>query len=74
MKLEATLSGHLVPLLFSGPYDEAKAPLLAEGSSTVPGAKHVREGCVIRPVIERTDPEIGRVQLKIVSSGYLERA
>ena len=63
-----------MPLLFAGPYDESKVPLLAEGPSTVTGAKHVREGCVIRPVNERTDPEIGRVQLKIVSNGYLERA
>jgi RNA ligase (TIGR02306 family) len=73
-KVEAALAGHLVPLLFAGPYDEAKAPLLAEGPSTVPGANHVREGCVIRPVNERTAPEIWRVQLKIVSSAYLERA
>lgn len=34
----------------------------------------VREGCVVRPVVERSDPRIGRVQLKIVGNGYLERA
>jgi hypothetical protein len=34
----------------------------------------VREGCVVLPVRERRHPEIGRVQLKIVGNGYLERA
>lgn len=46
---------------------------LAEGPSTLfPG--HVREGCVIRALPEATDIEIGRVQLKKVGDGYLERA
>lgn len=44
----------------------------AEGQSTL--ADHVREGCVVKPLVERTHPEIGRVQLKIVGNGYLERA
>lgn len=45
----------------------------AEGASLVGGADHIREGIVIKPLMERTHPEIGRVQLKIVSNGYLER-
>lgn len=45
----------------------------AEGSSLIAGASHLREGIVIKPLIERTHPEIGRVQLKIVSNSYLER-
>lgn len=61
-----------VPLLHHGPYDPATVEAFAEGPSTIAG--HVREGCVIRPTVERTDPEIGRVQLKIVGNGYLERA
>ena len=73
-KLRAALAGHCVPLLFGGPYDEAAVQALAEGGSTVPGAKHLREGCVVKPVAERTDPEIGRVQLKMVSNAYLEKA
>lgn len=44
----------------------------AEGQSTL--ADHVREGCVVKPLVERTHEEIGRVQLKIVGNGYLERA
>jgi len=47
---------------------------LAEGPSLVPGADHVREGVVVRPLGERTHPAIGRVMLKIVGNGYLERA
>ena len=44
----------------------------AEGQSLI--AKHVREGCVIKPLKERTCLEIGRVQAKLVGNGYLERA
>lgn len=44
----------------------------AEGQSTL--AEHVREGCVVKPLVERTHPEIGRVQAKLVGNGYMERA
>ena len=36
-------------------------------------AKHLAEGIVITPENERTDPEIGYLQLKLVSNRYLER-
>lgn len=62
----------MVPLLYEGPYS-ADLCKLAEGKSMVAGADHGREGCVIRPVIERIGQEIGRVQLKIVSNEYLAR-
>jgi RNA ligase (TIGR02306 family) len=61
-----------VPLLHRGPWkDDLKA--LAEGNSLVPGANHVREGIVIRPVRERFDERIGRVILKLHGEGYLLR-
>lgn len=63
-----------VPVVYEGPFDEAKLKALAEGPSLVPGANHLREGIVVRPEAERTDPAVGRVQLKFVSNGYLERA
>lgn len=63
-----------VPELYRGPYDAQAVIALAEGYSTIPGADNVREGCVIKPLKERTDPTIGRVQLKIASNQYLERA
>jgi hypothetical protein len=32
-----------------------------------------REGCVVKPLTPRRDPECGRVILKLVSVDYLER-
>lgn len=63
-----------VPLLYEGPYDFEKMCELAEGQSTMHGADHVREGCVVRPRIERWHQAIGRVCLKVVGAGYLERS
>lgn len=61
-----------VPVLYSGPWgDELRA--LAEGPSTVPGANHVREGIVIRPIRERHHEGVGRVLLKLHGQGYLLR-
>lgn len=45
---------------------------LAEGATTL-GAEHVREGWVIKPAVERWDPRIGRVILKMHGEGYLTR-
>lgn len=63
-----------VPIVYIGEYDEAYVRSLADGDSFIKGAKNIREGVVVKPWIERTDPSIGRVQLKIVSDAYLERA
>ncbi|NOT56521.1 MAG: hypothetical protein HOP18_18130 [Deltaproteobacteria bacterium] len=64
-----------VPLIHEAfPFDLAKVLQEAEGPSLVPGANHVREGIVVKPLTERTHPEVGRVCLKIVGNGYLERA
>jgi RNA ligase (TIGR02306 family) len=63
-----------VPTLESNfPFDLQAVLAMAEGQSYIPGADHLREGIVVKPVKERTDPEIGRVCLKVVSNGYLER-
>lgn len=62
-----------VPLLYSGPFDIDKIKQLAEGDSSWPGAKHMREGIVILPDMERTDSALGRVQLKLVSNRYWEK-
>jgi RNA ligase (TIGR02306 family) len=64
----------MVPLLWVGPYSPERIEELAEGPSQVPGADHVREGCVVRPVRERWHEEAGRAVLKIVGNGYLEKA
>ena len=61
-----------VPIIYKGPW-KPELRSLAEGPSTVPGANHVREGIVIKPVIERWDERIGRVILKLHGEGYLTR-
>lgn len=62
-----------VPVLYRGPFDEAKILGLAEGKTTVGGVDHVREGVVVRPVKERWNDAIGRVILKVVGVGYSTR-
>jgi RNA ligase (TIGR02306 family) len=65
-----------VPVLaIDYPFDYAKIADMAEGPSVLAtsfGDSHVREGCVIKPMIEKTVPEIGRVVLKLVGNGYYE--
>lgn len=68
------------PLLAEMPYDFKKICDLAEGKTTIKfpadskDARHVREGCVIRPYEERYHPRLGRVCLKWVGAGYLEKS
>lgn len=61
-----------VPVLYSGPFEESKIKPLVEGQSQIPGAKHIREGVVVRPAKERHVRGLGRLQLKIVSNKFLE--
>lgn len=63
-----------VPLLGIVPFDFEQLKQMAEGQSLIPGADHIREGIVIRPMIERQCDAIGRVQLKMVSNAYLEKS
>ena len=63
----------VVPILYVGPFDEGVIRKLADGPSQVPGAQHIREGCVIRAVPGRHVTGLGRLQLKIVSNEFLER-
>lgn len=64
------------PTLYSGPYDEAKLLSLASGLETVSGAgRHLREGLVIRPIVDRYSSVLrGRTIAKLVSGDYLTRA
>lgn len=59
------------PILDVIPYklDEIKG--LASGRSTVVGADNIREGVVVKPVVERTHPKIGRVILKCIGAEYM---
>ncbi len=63
-----------VPLVYRGAFDKEKIFELAEGDSSYPGANHYKEGVVVKPIQERTDCKIGRVQLKIVGNRYLSKS
>ena len=60
-----------VPTLYRGPFFFNKAIDLAEGPSTMPGANHIREGCVIVPTERLWHPAVGYLKLKVVGLGYL---
>lgn len=60
-----------VPLLYEGQWDRAAIEPLASGPSTL--AAHIREGVVIKPVIERRSPRGERVIAKWISPDYLTR-
>lgn len=62
-----------VPKIGEIPFNFDDLKYYAEGQSKVNGASHIREGIVVKPIKERTDHEIGRVQVKIVGNGYLMR-
>ncbi len=59
-----------VPVLHRGPYDLARVKALSEGATTL-DADHIREGVVVKPAHERTDPKVGRVCLKYIGDPYL---
>jgi len=60
----------VVPTLYEGPYDPGLVQALAEGQTTM-GGGHVREGIVIRPTVERWEPELhGRLVLKLHGKGF----
>lgn len=61
----------MVPVLYRGPFSMDVVKKYAAGDTTM-GATNIREGVVIRPVVERHDPRIGRVVLKYISDAYLE--
>jgi RNA ligase (TIGR02306 family) len=62
-----------VPIVFEGPFDFEQLIKLSDGPSLIPGAKHIREGIVVRPLVERRDEHLGRVHLKLVGNSYLEK-
>ena len=60
-----------VPVLYRGPYALDRVKQLSDGPTTVGGGGHIREGVVVRPTRERTDPKVGRVILKYIGDSYL---
>jgi RNA ligase (TIGR02306 family) len=63
-----------VPHIYTGPFDRDYIDTITNGTETVSEkATNIREGVVIKPMMERVDDEIGRVILKSVSEDYLLR-
>lgn len=63
-----------VPVLYEGPFDEETMWDYASGQETITGdGKHIREGIIVRPVEERWNHDLGRVQLKAKSPDYVTR-
>lgn len=64
-----------VPTVFHGPFDLETLKNYAEGPTLMPGNPgDIREGIVVKPVIERTfGGNSERVQVKFVSPEYLRR-
>ncbi len=63
-----------VPVLFVGKFSKEVLLEHTYGKETVSGTEsHIREGIVVKPLIERRDPELGRVLLKSISDDYLLR-
>lgn len=62
-----------VPYIGTYDYEFAIVEAFSDGGSLWPGAQHYREGCVVKPLIERNDAHIGRICLKCVGSTYLEK-
>lgn len=63
-----------VPVLYCGAFDETKIKTYVDGASNVRMSNHIREGIVIKSVVEKEIRGLGRAQLKIVSNKYLEKA
>lgn len=60
-----------VPLMYRGPYSKAKVEELLTVNAL--GTGEVNEGVVVKPVVERSAPSMGRVVLKWINSKYYEK-
>lgn len=58
-----------VPQLYTGPWSMQVALQHRDGDSMIGGQK-VREGVVVKPVVERSSTSMGRVILKFISDAY----
>jgi hypothetical protein len=59
-----------VPEIINMDFDYNKVKEFANGGTLLSG-NHIREGIVVKPVIEGTDPKLGRKILKFISDDYL---
>lgn len=59
----------VVPVLYKGKLKEGMIEKYTKGKSTI--ASHMREGCVIKPLVEEKNLRIGRKILKSINPEYL---
>lgn len=57
------------PEIYRGPFDLELLKEKVDGD-TMLGGSHIREGLVVRPEVEKRDPKLGRVILKLVSDNF----
>jgi len=64
----------IVPIVYQGPFNTQLFQTISMGDTTLMNENaHVREGIVIKPLVERTDPKLGRVILKMINPDYETR-
>jgi RNA ligase (TIGR02306 family) len=66
-----------VPQLYIGKYSDEVLKQYTKGDSilaSLHGKKQIREGVVVKPLVETNHPKIGRKILKSISEDYLTRA
>jgi RNA ligase (TIGR02306 family) len=61
-----------VPEVYWGHFSQAVLDEHTGGKSKIAG--HIREGVVVKPLVERRDPAAGRVAFKSISGDYLVRS
>jgi len=60
----------IAPIIYRGPYDLETIKRVSDGKTLI-GGDHIREGVVVKPVIERTHPKVGRVIFKRKGDSYM---
>lgn len=61
-----------VPVLYTGHFDGNALKFGTEGNSAICPSQ-IREGCVVKSILETNDPKIGRCVLKSINPEYLAR-
>lgn len=62
----------MVPILYFGPFHRSIAKQHAHGDSTLKDGQ-IREGCVVKPVMDRRSTRGNRIVAKVISEQYLLR-
>lgn len=63
----------MVPVIYEGPWKSDLIKEHSNGNSIASDIEQIREGFVVKPIIEKEHPDVGRVILKSVGDEYLLR-